>query len=63
MIEICEKIRNHYKDQDVIIIFLSARSEEYTQIACYDAGGDDYVKKPIKPRLLIKNRIIHKKKK
>ena len=53
-VEICEKIRNHYKDQDVIIIFLSARSEEYTQIACYDAGGDDYVKKPIKPRLLIK---------
>ena len=63
-VEICEKIRNHYKDQDVTIIFLSARSEEYTQIACYDAGGDDYVKKPIKPRLLIKkNRIIHKKKK
>lgn len=53
-VEICEKIRNHYKDQDVIIIFLSARSEEYTQIACYDAGGDDYVKKPIKPKLLIK---------
>ena len=53
-VEICEKIRNHYKDQDVIIIFLSARNEEYTQIACYDAGGDDYIKKPIKPRLLIK---------
>ncbi len=53
-VEICEKIRSHYKDQDVIIIFLSARNEEYTQVACYDSGGDDYIQKPIKPRLLIK---------
>ena len=33
---------------------MSSRSEDYSQIAAFDAGGDDYISKPIKPRLLIK---------
>ena len=50
-IEACYKIRSIDKN-NTIIIFLSARNEEYTQIASYDAGGDDFISKPIKPRLL-----------
>ena len=52
-IEACYKIRSIDKN-NTIIIFLSARNEEYTQIASYDAGGDDFISKPIKPRLLLK---------
>ena len=36
------------------IIFLSARGEDYTQIAAFEAGADDYINKPIKPKILIK---------
>ena len=53
-VETCEKIRNNINHKDIIIIFLSARSESFTQIACYDAGGDDFIAKPIQPKLLIK---------
>ena len=35
-------------------IFLSARSEDFTQIAAFDAGGDDYISKPVKPKILLK---------
>lgn len=54
-VETCERIRNIEKnDEKSYIVFLSARSEEYTQIATYDAGGDDFINKPIKPRILVK---------
>ena len=54
-VETCERIRNIEKNgEKSYIVFLSARSEEYTQIATYDAGGDDFINKPIKPRILVK---------
>ena len=53
-VETCETIRKNPLYQDIIILFLSARNEGFTQIACYDAGGDDFIAKPIQPKLLIK---------
>ena len=50
----CEKIKSDPLLKDVIVIFLSARNEEFTQVACYDAGAEDFVSKPIQPKLLIK---------
>ena len=52
-IEMCENIRIDKKLSNVIILFLTARSEDYTQIAALDSGADDFIKKPIKPKLLI----------
>ena len=52
-IEMCENIRDDKKLSNVIILFLTARSEDYTQIAALDSGADDFIKKPIKPKLLI----------
>ena len=53
-IETCEKIKSLDNSNNCIIIFLSARSEEFTQIAAYDAGAHDFVNKPVKPKILIK---------
>ena len=53
-IETCEKIKSLDNSDNCIIIFLSARSEEFTQIAAYDAGAHDFVNKPVKPKILIK---------
>lgn len=52
-IEVCELIRNDATLKNVLICFLTARSEDYSQIAGLDAGADDYVSKPIKPKVLI----------
>jgi two-component system alkaline phosphatase synthesis response regulator PhoP len=52
-IEACEQIRKIPHLKDVLITFLTARGEEYSQIAGFDAGGDDYITKPIRPKLLI----------
>ncbi len=52
-IETCEHIRNVPYLSNTIIAFLTARSEDYSQIAGFDAGADDYITKPIKPKLLI----------
>jgi two-component system alkaline phosphatase synthesis response regulator PhoP len=52
-IETCEQIRKNPKLKDVLIAFLTARGEDYSQIAGFDAGGDDYITKPIKPKLLV----------
>ena len=53
-IEACKEIRNIDSLKKIQIIFLSARGEDYTQIAAFEAGADDYVSKPIKPKILIK---------
>jgi len=53
-IETCEKIKSLNNSDDCIIVFLSARSEEFTQIAAYDAGAHDFINKPVKPKILIK---------
>lgn len=51
-VEVCEELRNSESTKDILIAFLTARNEDYSQIAALDAGADDYVSKPIKPRVL-----------
>jgi two-component system alkaline phosphatase synthesis response regulator PhoP len=52
-IETCREIRLIKELKNTIVIFLTARGEDYSQIAGFDAGADDYVTKPIKPRVLV----------
>ncbi len=52
-IEACEKIRKVKELEHVIISFLTARGEDYSQVAGFDAGADDYITKPIKPKVLV----------
>ena len=49
----CQALREMPETKDALILFLTARSEEYSELAGFNAGADDYVTKPIKPRLLI----------
>ncbi len=51
--EACHEIKKIPELQHTLITFLSARNEDFTQVAGLDAGADDYITKPIKPRLLI----------
>ena len=53
-IEACSLIREIPSLNNTHIIFLSARNEDYTQISAFDAGGDDYISKPVKPKILLK---------
>ncbi|MCB0371534.1 MAG: response regulator transcription factor [Muricauda sp.] len=52
-IEACEVIRNTSGLENTIIAFLTARGEDYSQVAGFDAGADDYITKPIKPKVLV----------
>jgi two-component system alkaline phosphatase synthesis response regulator PhoP len=52
-IEACDQIRKSNNLKDVIITFLSARSEDFSKIAGFEAGADDYITKPIKPKVLL----------
>ena len=52
-IEACEIIRNDPKISNTLITFLSARGEDYSKIAGFNAGADDYITKPIKPKVLV----------
>lgn len=52
-IETCHEIRAIDDLKNTLIAFLSARGEDYSQVAGFDAGADDYITKPIKPRLLV----------
>lgn len=52
-IECCEILRSKEMFRNTIITFLSARSEDYSQIAGFDAGADDYIAKPVKPKVLV----------
>jgi len=52
-IETCREIRQIPDLKNMIVVFLTARGEDYSQIAGFDAGADDYVTKPVKPRVLI----------
>lgn len=51
--EACENIRKIPELSNVLITFLTARNEDYSQVAGFDAGADDYIAKPIKPKLLV----------
>jgi len=52
-IEVCETLRKIPELENLRICFLTARGEDYSQIAGLDAGADDYITKPIKPRVLV----------
>ena len=52
-IETCREIRQIDSLKNVLIAFLTARNEDYSQIAGFDVGADDYITKPIKPRVLV----------
>lgn len=52
-IETCEEIRRYKELDNTLVLFLTARAEDYSQIAGFTAGADDYVSKPIKPRVLL----------
>ena len=53
-IEACSLIKEIPSLTNTRIIFLSARNEDYTQISAFDAGADDYISKPVKPKILLK---------
>ena len=52
-IEACELIRKNPDLKNTIVTFLTARGEDYSQVAGFDAGADDYITKPIKPKVLV----------
>lgn len=52
-VETCRQIREQPEMANTFVIFLTARSEEYSEVAAFDMGADDYITKPIKPRALI----------
>jgi len=52
-VETCRQLRELSELEDTFIIFLTARSEEYSEVAAFDIGADDYITKPIKPRALM----------
>lgn len=52
-VETCRQIREIPDLKNTFVIFLTARSEEYSEVAAFDVGADDYINKPIKPRALL----------
>ena len=52
-VEVCRQLRANTDFDNTVITFLTAREEDYSQIAALDIGGDDYITKPIRPRVLI----------
>ncbi|HAD12109.1 MAG TPA: DNA-binding response regulator, partial [Saprospirales bacterium] len=52
-VETCRQLRSRKEFLDTPIAFLTARDEDFSQIAALDVGGDDYITKPIKPRVLM----------
>ncbi len=52
-VEVCRQLRATERFKHTLIAFLTARNEDYSQIAGLDSGGDDYITKPIRPRVLI----------
>lgn len=52
-IDACEQIRKIPELSETVITFLTARGEDYSQVAGFDAGADDYITKPIKPKVLV----------
>jgi two-component system alkaline phosphatase synthesis response regulator PhoP len=52
-IETCERLRQDKRFHETIVMFLTARGEDYSHVAAFDAGADDYVTKPLKPKVLV----------
>ncbi|PSR57290.1 DNA-binding response regulator [Adhaeribacter arboris] len=55
----CRQLREKLEFRDTYILFLTARSEEFSEIAAFDAGADDFITKPIKPRALLSRLAAH----
>lgn len=64
-IEACKQIKADSQFAKTFVVFLTARAEEYSEIAGFNAGADDYISKPIKPRVLLSriNAILRRKSK
>ena len=52
-VEFCRELRSNKKYDEIIVAFLTARNEDFTQITALDSGGDDFITKPIRPRVLV----------
>ncbi|MCB2221177.1 MAG: response regulator transcription factor [Bacteroidetes bacterium] len=52
-VELCQDLRDMPEFEDTLIVFLTARGEDYSQIAGFEVGADDYITKPVRPRVLI----------
>jgi len=52
-VEVCRQLRSKPPFRNTVITFLTAREEDYSQIAALDVGGDDYITKPIRPRVFL----------
>ncbi|GAB4519242.1 MAG: response regulator transcription factor [Allomuricauda sp.] len=52
-VEVCEQLRRSHLLDNTVIAMLSARGEDFSQLAAYEAGADEYITKPIKPRLFV----------
>lgn len=52
-VELCRQLRTRPELANMLIVFLTARDEDYSQIAALDVGGDDYITKPIRPRVFM----------
>lgn len=52
-VEVCRQLRENREFDDTLIAFLTAREEDYSQIAALEVGGDDYITKPLKPRVFV----------
>lgn len=58
-VETCRQLREIPSLKEAIIVFLTARSEEYSEVAAFDVGASDYLTKPIKPRALVSRLAAH----
>ncbi len=58
-VETCRQVREIPGLKDTYVLFLTARAEEYSEIAAFDSGADDYIVKPIKPRALVRRITAH----
>lgn len=52
-VEVCRQLREDESNEEMIIVFLTARNEDYSQIAGFEVGADDYITKPIRPRVFV----------
>ncbi|MBK8582140.1 MAG: response regulator transcription factor [Flavobacteriales bacterium] len=52
-VEVCNELRKTPGLEETLIVFLTARTEDYSHIAGYEAGGDDYINKPVRPKVFV----------
>ena len=52
-VEVCEHLRSDKETESILVAFLTARTEDYSQVAGFEAGADDYISKPIRPKVLM----------